>query len=80
MRQLPQCADDAPRDEELGNAVFARIMIDRNFGKHISRIFDLLDHLKADRPADALQLDLIEDSTGNQTEVAIYVSNAYAKE
>jgi hypothetical protein len=55
-------------------------MIHGDFREYVSGVLDLFDQLEADRPADALQLDLFQNLARDQAKIAIHISNMKIKE
>ena len=73
-------AAQAPEVEELRLAVGAVVVVHRHFGDAEPGVGDLLHHLEADDAAVLFEVDLVEDRSPHQPEVAVDVAHRQAEQ
>src|SRR5688572_2292860 len=66
--------------EKLGLTPLAGVVVNGHFAKLGPGALALLDQLDTDRPTVAAQINLLDDGSANQPEVAVYIANGEPEE
>ena len=71
--------DEALKIEELGLAVGAMVMVNRDFFELEPQILKLFHHLEADGAGGGSEIDFVEDGPANEPVVAIHITQPESK-